>query len=148
MSDGMLSHQALSRALMELRGDLVQQAQDDVKAHAEATSEQRSVQRLVDLQTKELQVRGSLGNYVFSRKLLFPHCFLFERNYKTFCSNHSLSALRNLQDVVEEKDGQLQKMRKDVKKYKDEKNALNTELEEARSDLSESESSLSFQVIC
>ncbi len=38
---------------------------------------------------------------------------------------------------MEEKETQLQKMRKDVKKLKDEKNALNTELEETRHDLCE-----------
>ncbi len=41
---------------MELRADMVQQAQDDVKAHAKNQSEERNIQKIVDRQTKELQV--------------------------------------------------------------------------------------------
>ena len=41
---------------MELRGDMVQQAQDDVKAHAESQAMEQNVQKKVDKQTKELQV--------------------------------------------------------------------------------------------
>ena len=41
---------------MELRGDMVQQAQDDVKAHAESQAMEQNVQKIVDKQTKELQV--------------------------------------------------------------------------------------------
>ena len=52
--------QALSKALMELRGDMVQQAQDEVKAHAESQAMEQNVQKIVDKQTRELQVNKTL----------------------------------------------------------------------------------------
>ena len=48
--------QALSKALTELRADMVQQAQDDVKAHAESQAIEKNIQKIVDKQTRELQV--------------------------------------------------------------------------------------------
>ena len=59
------SVQALSKALMELRGDMVQQAQDDVKAHAESQAMEQNVQKIVDKQTKELQVNMGRTFYWF-----------------------------------------------------------------------------------
>ena len=43
--------------------------------------------------------------------------------------------LISLKDTIEEKDTQVQKLRKEVKKYKEDKNSLNSELEETRHDL-------------
>ena len=54
--------QALSKALTELRADMVQQAQDDVKAHAESQVVEKNIQKIVDKQTRELQVRKYLEN--------------------------------------------------------------------------------------
>ncbi|XP_053396760.1 centrosomal protein of 290 kDa-like [Mercenaria mercenaria] len=47
-------HQALSKALTELRADMVTQAQEQVKAHTEDSSQQINVQKIVDKHTKEL----------------------------------------------------------------------------------------------
>ena len=43
--------------------------------------------------------------------------------------------LISLKDTIEEKDTQVQKLRKEVKKYKEDKNSLDSELEETRHDL-------------
>ena len=40
--------QALSKALTELRADMVTQAQEQVKTHAEDSSQQINVQKLID----------------------------------------------------------------------------------------------------
>jgi hypothetical protein len=48
--------QALSKALTELRADMVTQAQEQVKAHSEDSSQQVNVQKIVDKHTKELTV--------------------------------------------------------------------------------------------
>lgn len=48
--------QALSKALLELRADMVSQAQSEVLANAEQAAAEINVQRLVDKRTKELQV--------------------------------------------------------------------------------------------
>ncbi|KAL4233575.1 hypothetical protein ACF0H5_008256 [Mactra antiquata] len=47
-------HQALSKALTELRADMVTQAQEQVKAHSDDSSQQINVQKIVDKHTKEL----------------------------------------------------------------------------------------------
>jgi len=47
---------ALSKALLELRADMVSQAQSDVLANAEQAAAEVNVQRLVDKRTQELQV--------------------------------------------------------------------------------------------
>ncbi len=41
---------------MELRGDMIAQAQEDVKAHAEANAIESNIQKVVDKKTKDLQV--------------------------------------------------------------------------------------------
>ena len=48
--------QALSKALLDLRADMVTQAQDDVKANVEKASSEHNVQRLIEKTTKELHV--------------------------------------------------------------------------------------------
>lgn len=48
--------QALSKALTDLRADMVAQAQNNVLAHAEETQQERNVQRLIDAHTKDLHV--------------------------------------------------------------------------------------------
>jgi len=48
--------QALSKALLDLRADMVSQAQSEVLANAEQAAAEINVQRLVDKRTKELQV--------------------------------------------------------------------------------------------
>lgn len=48
--------QALSKALLDLRADMVSQAQSDVLANAEQAAAEINVQRLVDKRTKESQV--------------------------------------------------------------------------------------------
>ncbi|XP_041354243.1 centrosomal protein of 290 kDa-like [Gigantopelta aegis] len=47
-------HQALTKALTELRADMVTQAQDNVKAHAEDAGQERNIQRLIDQHTKQM----------------------------------------------------------------------------------------------
>lgn len=47
----------LSKTLLELRADMVAQAQGEVKANADQTSAEINVKRLVDKQTKELMDR-------------------------------------------------------------------------------------------
>ena len=41
---------------MELRGEMVSQAQDEVKAHAQQNALELNVQKLVDKESKELKV--------------------------------------------------------------------------------------------
>ena len=41
---------------MDLRADMVTQAQDDVKANVDKASTEHNIQRLIDRKTKELQV--------------------------------------------------------------------------------------------
>lgn len=54
-----------------------------------------------------------------------------------------------LKDTIEEKDTQVQKLRKEVKKYKEDKNSLNSELEETRHDLCMSPlRSFSWEFLC
>ena len=48
--------QALSKALRELRADMVTQAKADVVAHANQSEQEFNVQKVVDKQTKILQV--------------------------------------------------------------------------------------------
>ena len=48
--------QALSKALMDLRADMVTQAEDEVRAHSDQNSQQVSVQKLVKMETKQLEV--------------------------------------------------------------------------------------------
>jgi len=50
------SLQALSKALLDLKADLVTQAQSDVLVNAERAAVEVNVQRIVDKRTKELQV--------------------------------------------------------------------------------------------
>ena len=50
----------MSKALLELRADMVSQAQSDVLANAEQAAAEINVQRLVDKRTKELQVCSTL----------------------------------------------------------------------------------------
>ena len=52
--------QALSKALLDLRADMVSQAQSEVLANAEQAAAEINVQRLVDKRTKELQVCSTL----------------------------------------------------------------------------------------
>ncbi len=46
--------QALSKALTDLRTDMVTQAQDSVRAHADDASQEQNIQRLIDQHTKLL----------------------------------------------------------------------------------------------
>lgn len=57
----MWSLKALSKALLDLKGDLVTQAQSDVLANAERAATEVNVQRIVDKRTKDLQVSALLG---------------------------------------------------------------------------------------
>ena len=50
--------QSLSKALMDLRSDMVTQASEDAKANADANSVQQSVHKIVQRQTKEYQVKS------------------------------------------------------------------------------------------
>jgi len=56
--------QALSKALLDLRADMVSQAQSEVLANAEQAANEINVQRLVDKRTKELQVCYSMQSSV------------------------------------------------------------------------------------
>ncbi|KAJ8314697.1 hypothetical protein KUTeg_006847 [Tegillarca granosa] len=47
-------HQALSKALTELRADMVQQAQEHVKYHSEESSQEANIQKIIDKHTKEM----------------------------------------------------------------------------------------------
>ncbi|XP_066265930.1 centrosomal protein of 290 kDa-like [Branchiostoma lanceolatum] len=93
-------HKALSKALMELRADMVSTAQESVKAHAVEAEKDINVQKIVDRKTKELQ------------------------------------------DRVEELQGRLDALKKDVKKRKTRENALNQEVNEVKEDLAKKETAL------
>ncbi|KAK7503000.1 hypothetical protein BaRGS_00005626, partial [Batillaria attramentaria] len=47
-------HKALSKALTDLRADMVVQAQNSVMAHAEEAQQERNIQKIVDQHTKDL----------------------------------------------------------------------------------------------
>ncbi|XP_071113169.1 centrosomal protein of 290 kDa-like [Haliotis cracherodii] len=47
-------HQSLSKALTDLRADMVTQAQDNVRAHAEDAGQEKNIQRLIDQHTKQM----------------------------------------------------------------------------------------------
>ncbi|XP_070190390.1 centrosomal protein of 290 kDa-like [Littorina saxatilis] len=47
-------HQALSKALTDLRADMVAQAQNNVISHAEDAQQERNIQRLIDSHTKDI----------------------------------------------------------------------------------------------
>lgn len=53
--------QALSKALTELRADMVTQAQETVKARSEGHQVESNVQVLLEKHTRELQVRNTVG---------------------------------------------------------------------------------------
>ena len=53
-----LTAQALSKALMDLRADMVTQAQDEVRAHADKNTHDVNVQKLIKMETKQLEVNG------------------------------------------------------------------------------------------
>ena len=48
--------QALTKALTELRADMVTQAQENVNAHAVDAGQERNIQRLIDQHTKQMSV--------------------------------------------------------------------------------------------
>ena len=58
---------------MELRADMVNQAKDDVKAASEQASVEMNVQRMIEKQTKNLQVSLMFGFAVIFLVLLL-HC--------------------------------------------------------------------------
>ena len=47
----------MSKALSDLRTDMVTQAQEELKAHADKKQDETNVQKLIDKQTKDLTVR-------------------------------------------------------------------------------------------
>ncbi|XP_077999910.1 centrosomal protein of 290 kDa-like [Glandiceps talaboti] len=48
-------HKSLSQALMQLRADMMNTAQENVKAHAEEAAVQNNIQKIVDKETRQLQ---------------------------------------------------------------------------------------------
>lgn len=48
--------QSLSQALLQLRADMVETAQESAKAHASEQEQQINVQALVDRETKKIRV--------------------------------------------------------------------------------------------
>ena len=65
-----LIFQALSKALMELRAEMVHQAQDDVRANMDQVAVQKNVQKVVEKHTKELHV-SDMFNFVFVMHSVF-----------------------------------------------------------------------------
>ena len=62
--------QALSKALMEIRADMVTQAQQAVKANADEAMAEANVQKVVNKHTRELQVTSDLYSHLSP---LFPY---------------------------------------------------------------------------
>ena len=59
----MLHLQALSKALTELRADMIQQTQEAVKHHATEGEQEINIQRLIDKSTKEYEVCKLRSNF-------------------------------------------------------------------------------------
>ena len=57
---------ALSKALSDLRADMVTQAEQNVAVHAQESSQERNIQKLIDEHTKDYAV-----------SIWFPFCFCF-----------------------------------------------------------------------
>ena len=67
---------ALSKALMDLRAEMVVKAEEDVKAHAEQAATQQNVQKLVDKRTKEIQVKIIRFKLNWNSNLAKQNCFI------------------------------------------------------------------------
>ena len=61
----------MSKALTELRADMVNQAQADVKAHSDKASVDYNIQKVIEKHSKELQVDSNFHYSVF--KMLQSH---------------------------------------------------------------------------
>lgn len=68
--------QALSKALMELRADLVSQAGEDARANAEHALQEINVQKVVNKRTKELTVSTCIHS------LYPPICSITGRDFE------------------------------------------------------------------
>lgn len=70
--------QALSKAMLEFRAQMMSQAEQQVIANAAQKEEELNVQQIVDKQTKELKVRGRTHIH---RGAEGPRC-MFDSIYK------------------------------------------------------------------
>ncbi|CAL1542937.1 unnamed protein product [Lymnaea stagnalis] len=90
-------HQALSKALSDLRADMVNQAQENVQIHAQETSQEKNIQKLINEHTKEIS------------------------------------------EKLEEQQTLADRLRKELKKRKEEESTLQTELEDVKEELNKKE---------
>ncbi|CAC5374165.1 CEP290 [Mytilus coruscus] len=93
-------HQSLSKALTELRADMIQQAQDQVKHTSDESEQQINVQKIIDKHTKEFV------------------------------------------DQIEDLQSQVDKLRKEVKKRKENESTLQTDLDDLREEIGRKEKNL------
>ncbi|XP_071137463.1 centrosomal protein of 290 kDa-like isoform X1 [Mytilus edulis] len=93
-------HQSLSKALTELRADMIQQAQDQVKHTSDESEQQINVQKIIDKHTKEFV------------------------------------------DQIEDLQAQVDKLRKEVKKRKENESTLQTDLDDLREEIGRKEKNL------
>ena len=80
--------QALSKALMDLRADMVTQAEDEVRANADQNSQQVSVQKLVKMETKQLEVLTETCTL---------YCVYYAGALSVFAPTRSKVIIRNLE---------------------------------------------------
>ncbi|OWF51997.1 centrosomal protein of 290 kDa-like [Mizuhopecten yessoensis] len=93
-------HQALSKALTELRADMVQQAQETVTQQAHESSQETNIQKLIDSHTKEMA------------------------------------------DQIEDLQNEGDRLKKEVKKRKDQEANLQTELDDTREEMTRKDRNL------
>ncbi|XP_056015074.1 centrosomal protein of 290 kDa-like [Ostrea edulis] len=109
-------HQALSKALTELRADMVQQAQETVKHQATEAEQEINIQKIVDTHTRELNEKmDDLQSTV-------------ERQRKEIKKRKDTEA--TLQTDVDDLREEMARKDKNLRRYKSDKERLEIEVEE------------------
>nr|XP_006816174.1 PREDICTED: centrosomal protein of 290 kDa-like [Saccoglossus kowalevskii] len=106
-------HKSLSQALMQIRADMIQTAQDNVKANAEESQLQNNIQRVVDKQTRQIQdeLEDAKARAEKSRKDL----------KKQKLKEESLAAeITEIKEELEKKDTVVQRLKLEKKKMEKE----------------------------
>ncbi|XP_061195068.1 centrosomal protein of 290 kDa-like isoform X3 [Saccostrea echinata] len=109
-------HQALSKALTELRADMVQQAQETVKHQATESEQEINIQKIVDTHTRELNEK------VDDLQLTV------ERQRKEIKKRKDTEA--TLQTDIDDLREEIGRKEKNLRRYKSDKERLEMEVEE------------------
>ncbi|XP_005096015.2 centrosomal protein of 290 kDa [Aplysia californica] len=109
-------HQALSKALSDLRADMVTQAQENVHVHAQESAQEKNIQKLINEHTKEISEQLEEQQSAAER---------LKRELKKKKESEGLLQTE-LEDVKEE----LGRKERSVNKLKSSKSRLETEVDE------------------